>query len=164
MNGPPSLQNHGRPAESDAVGHGDRACEPVLHIVAQGRIACKLARFRASRCSTHMLLRGVGHVIEIPTAVAELRPVSRGSCWATCPPCGRWRAQVPERPLTLLVHLRGLDLRAGDTGTEHLGACQAFPAIAGRIALHNHRVGFPALERRVASPGFLRGRICYNPK
>jgi hypothetical protein len=74
MNGPTSFPYHNRPIESDAIGCGDEAREPVLHIVAKGGITYQLAGLGALGCSIRMPLRCDGAIVEVASTCCGVTP------------------------------------------------------------------------------------------
>ena len=66
MHGASSFPYHDGPVKSHAVGRGDQARQPILHVVAQRRNAGQLARLWSLGGSLGMPLCGDGTIVEIP--------------------------------------------------------------------------------------------------
>jgi len=77
VNGTAALPYHIGPAEADAISVGNLSSEPILHIVAQRRVRCQLARLWAPGRSIGMPLRCTRLIIKAAASVAALRFSSR---------------------------------------------------------------------------------------
>src|SRR5215212_1021368 len=121
---PAAVPGHGRTGNGNAARSGDDASQSLLHISAQGRVECKLRRFRATGRSLGMPLGGRRAILQSTAAggcvAPQLTGDRRGGSTEPAPDLLHGMALDPEKRNLLALHQRqippGERLRRG---SEH---------------------------------------------